>query len=750
MDIQYQDTLWHEDADSLRRGDRSLNIIFMNNAVRSYLSNPKKLGIAATKGQGKTFLIKAKRNKLHSSTDDKDDIAPVVCFPKDVSLVDTFNKSIEINQSLKGLLRDYKNWVTLWQFSIAATIVASAEYRGLYKRNDFAFFSEDVLFYLNRKKNGKGDIVYEENVANSRCRPSIIFSHLLESDNSTLKCVIKDTNRALYLLDRISNGIYFFIDKVDQAFGDYIYNIKSSKNQNVPSNASYWQYCQYSLADAAYNLFTLNSHIKVFYTIRQEAILDSHLFVGNTAGNIGSFIIQLSYSKDDLFNMFRMYVENENDKNLCNCALKFSDAEKAMFGFNTIKHAYVSETIEKTFDYLYRHSLRRPRDIMSLCKALYMRGLKTMDIPTFRSVVNNVSINVLQIYLAEVRPFIVLSNTDFDNLLDIMTTNIFDSHYMRLVCERFNTRNESAFRCSKDCVSCNSLHPFSSLHNIGLLGRLRTSLASPIPKQRFLPIGESKLKLDEHNLTPSELYFLHPSLCDMARNSRQNIGKEFITSEHTIVGEGIEVEREKIDKIKESLPKYKSMIDDDKVFVSSTIEDIKNYRDVVKETLLDLHLYPVMSEEPEFPYGDNNIHSHDHCIEELLKCKQLVFLIGTEYGGIYSGDKYKNYAESIITESKGKIKEPSVSLVEFFVARKHKINYKIFVSKTVMEEKKVRSKGKKIADTLCDQRVFDIINFVNHLQEGDNIEGNWFLTFENEEHLTRILRSQRFEINRNT
>jgi hypothetical protein len=739
--------IWRTDADGFKGGDRGLKIIFENNAVKNFLTDPKMLGVAATKGQGKTFLIKAKRNRLHNSTNPESDTTSVDCFPKDVSLVDTFSSTIDINKPLKGLLKHYYNWVTLWQFSIVATIVSSIQYRNLYKSNDFASFSQDVLTFFNRKINEKGDIVYEEYILNQKNRPSIIFSLLLKSDFSTLKCIIEETNRALYLLDRISNGVYFFIDKVDQAFSSLIYNSGTSRKQN--SNHFYWQYIQYALADASYKLFTLNNHIKVYYTIRQEAIINSHELAQDISRNIESYLVQISYSKNDLFEMFRLYVENESDEYLFDSTFKYSDAEKAMFGFNTIEHAYFPETVEKTFDYLYRHSLRRPYDIIKLCRELYLKGLKTMDIKTFRRTVNDISYNTLLQYLTEVDPFIVFSKKEIDNLLKTLNTNIFDSDYMKFACESFNMRNEIDSKCSKDCLSCNNMHPFSSLYNIGLLGYLRTSSDNPEPYQYFLPIGDSKLKLDKHDLTRSELYFLHPSLCDETENLRESIRKKFFRSEYTIVGEGIEVDRDKVDKIKESLQNYKNKIDDDKIFVSSTIKDIKNYRDVVKTTLLDLYLFPVMSEEPEFPYGGNDVDSHDHCIDELLKCKQLVFLIGTEYGGIYCGNKYKNYAEAIKKESKGKINEPSISLVEFFVARKNKINYKIFVSKTVMKEKEDRSKGIKTANAVCDQRVFDIVNFVNHLQEGDNREGNWFLTFENEEHLDRLLRNQHFASNRN-
>ena len=53
--------VWIEDADVLSADSESLKIVFRNAIVDQYLS-PKneRLGIAAIKGQGKTFLIKVK------------------------------------------------------------------------------------------------------------------------------------------------------------------------------------------------------------------------------------------------------------------------------------------------------------------------------------------------------------------------------------------------------------------------------------------------------------------------------------------------------------------------------------------------------------------------------------------------------------------------------------------------------------------------------------------------------------------
>lgn len=740
--------IWHEDADSFKHGDEALKIVFQNNIVRSYLSSTRILGIAAMKGQGKTFLIKTKRNNLHNSKDDNEDTTSVTCFPKDTSLVDTLNRDMVINHTIRGLLNDYRTWVSLWQFSIVAAIICSDECRKLYSSSDFIDFSDCVNYFFNRgiSKDKKGQVVNvpSENIKNTKGRPSVIFSRLLGLDGQTLQQVINQTDLAVRLVDRISNGIYFFIDKVDQAFSTDVYQIKKRGNHNRSVNASHWQYCQYALADAAYNLLSYNSHIKVFYTIRQEALIDSHLLAPNTARNIESSMIELSYSKDDLYQMFKLYVENETDDCLFDGSLKKSNAERALFGFEEIPHSFVDETIETPFDYLYRHSLRRPCDLMLLCKEIYLKDPKKLNVSIFRQVINENSAKILRRYLAEVEPFITLSYENIEQLLVTINTNIFDLNYMKLVCERYNTELGNISGCRKDCPSCNGTHPFSALCNIGLLGYLRESISDSIPQQRFLPIGESKLKLNEHDIKSSDLYFLHPCLCDISRNTRREIYKVFYTCDITIVGEGVELNIEKLNLIKDTLPDYVDKLSDDKVFVSSTIADLVRERDIVRETLINLHLYPIMSEGINFQYGYDDVDPHDHCIDEMLKCKQLIYIIGNKYGNEYTGSKYRKYAEKIKEESKGKIVKPSISLLEFYVARSNSINIKMFILKNVLEE--MKNNGTQIPDSQCDREVFNIVNFIKQLPKDSDKKGGWWLTFKDTEELKLLIRNQQYKI----
>ncbi len=99
-----------------------------------------------------------------------------------------------------------------------------------------------------------------------------------------------------------------------------------------PRNASYWQYCQFYLANAAYDIFTnINNHIKIFFSIRQEALIDSNQLAPNLRRNIDAFIVKLEYDKEDLRKMFNMYVKNEDDNNLNLSGLKKIKSNEGIF-----------------------------------------------------------------------------------------------------------------------------------------------------------------------------------------------------------------------------------------------------------------------------------------------------------------------------------------------------------------------------------------------------------------------------------
>jgi len=706
-----------EDADAIKIGDDTLRLLYKNNCIRDYLYNSKNLGLSGTKGQGKTFLIKSKRLLLQNGLVDKD--TPIVCFPKDALMVDTLDNALTPNKSLIKYVSSYDIWVRIWKFSIALTVISSDECEKFFSVKDFEKLSKVTKSLMQ--------------INNGNRKPSIIIHALLSRPIKDFITALNDTNALLVLLNNIHHGVYIFIDKVEQGFSDELQKASRNKRERSESIRN-WYYSQYALAQAAYDIFSnANAHIKVYYTIRQEALLEAENMAPNLARNIGSFIVELSYSKNDIREMFALYVENEADANLNSPKYKSHNPEFAFVGFNSIEHHYVMNGTqphtETVFEYIYRHSLRRPCDLMSLCRQVYVNDPLNMDKDLFRKVINNISGRVLKRYLAEVEPFTVLSYKNIEDLLKCINTNIFNLEYMEHVCERFNNEYGSSVTCKKDCINCKQKHPFSTLYNIGLLGYLHSRLVVPKYEQRFLPVGYSQPIGNKHAIKESDFYLLHPCLWDIARDLRQATNRDFSSANETVVGEGITIDEEKVLVIRNRVPSLICKLRDDKVFVSSTINDLGKERRAIKASLIKKGFYPIMSESDNFTGGSNHVDSHDHCIDELLKCSKMIFIIGAKIGGAYSGNRFVQYRDDIYEHSLRKIASPSISLMEFYVAKRHNLSYNVFIAQAILDALNNTDDDTEQAEMLeslgIDYDVRTLVNFVNHLKTNGKREGNW-------------------------
>lgn len=297
--------VWIEDADAIEITDKSLNVVYKNERVGRFINSTKMLGISGIKGQGKTFLLKVKRNMAADT---------VLCFPQN-SMVDQLDSSIQINSSISKYMEDYTKWVCLWKIAIAVTII---------KYSDFKFDLERI-----HREAPKG-IQELLDLNNKNFKPSIYVDCLLKMNRNVLNKSIFWTSTLLNMLQDIHSAVYIFIDKIDQAFSVDIHRIFGDSNMSRgPRNASYWQYCQYALANASYDLFNVNNHIKVYYSIRQEALIDTSKLAPNLKRNIEAYIVNLEYGKKDLKCMFDMYIKYEDNDNLNSSQYKNTNPTRA-------------------------------------------------------------------------------------------------------------------------------------------------------------------------------------------------------------------------------------------------------------------------------------------------------------------------------------------------------------------------------------------------------------------------------------
>ena len=125
----------------------------MNNAVRSFLSATDSKGVAACKGMGKTFLLKAKRLQLQEENNS------FFLLPKN-RLVDVPG-TIIIDKMHRKFLSAYDNWINLWLGCISIYLLSLEEFSYIIPSEQMEEFPECVQNLLKREQNGIFSVLHQ-------------------------------------------------------------------------------------------------------------------------------------------------------------------------------------------------------------------------------------------------------------------------------------------------------------------------------------------------------------------------------------------------------------------------------------------------------------------------------------------------------------------------------------------------------------------------------------------------------------
>lgn len=710
--------IWKVEGDVLDFGDNALNIIYRNNSVEQFLEAEHSTGLAAPKGMGKTFLVKAKRVQLQKLA------KGLLLLPRD-KMVDVPGP-IYLKNSHLTLLTDYNNWVSIWISCIAIYLLSLEEFRKEILVNEELKDLSDISKLLIASKNYSGI-----------CH---VLNKLLNLDSKAkLKSVVDDSGLLFHYINRINHPVYIFIDKIEEPFNRIIYNetLGSSKSSRGPSEPLIWKYSQIALAEAVYKIYSVRHHIKVFYTIRQEALSNIEN-ITQEYSKILSRIVILNYTHEDLYKLFALYIEHENNEYLLEPDLK-EYPEKAFIGIDTLPH--YSGGIEQVWDYICRHSLNRPRDIMEICLTLYNEIILTNkskpycidDISSeIRHHVNRVSTQICSGYIATLEPFWVDKYNEsiaekIYKATRFLSTNVFAREYMQTICMSANEND-----CTlADCPSCDCAHIFSALYDVGLLGVIYKNGVDKCCKTSIKNIGESNFASRKQLLKQGILYYTHSGLSNLIEKEREAVIKPYSPNKLFVARDNAYLSESKFNKIEEHYRAIEGNEYKDRVFLTSTARDAKLLREVAKSLLSDLGYEVMAFEQPGFPsVSPETADTHDHCIDAMLKCRHVIYLVTGRFGGEYKGKKYRWHIKQNDTINNF---SPSVSFMEYFVAKSHEKNVRVYMSEEIdtargewIENNKRKSYRSKVVE---DNRVFEIIGYFNALNNGTwvdkypNIEG---------------------------
>jgi class 3 adenylate cyclase len=467
------------------------NLLHPNPDIRSFLK-PENKGtsiVIAPKGFGKTLLLKAKRLSI------QDTIAHIL--PSGSALVDKPSGSPSIIPTTEyGELRDQEGyWRSIWlvSFTIAVLRVASGS-------------SMDGSRALK-------SILDNENLI-SVCD---IFDHVLSAPVASYHQLNNDYNDVLLpRFRRLHESVAVFIDNIDEYYEGVLREI-SAKTDRRPSGRikrSFWHLAQYGIAAAARELNHINTHIKIYVSIRKEVLQG---IIGDThfGQQLRSKSILVSYSHGDLLEIIAKNIANSDTENLAQPQSRNENPIAAFFGpLARVTHPTTGDE-EGVLDFWLRHTLGRPRDVAAIGKALSSLPPASRTERRVREVVRLEAKLIAKTYLGEMSPH--LEGFDHDLLLPLIDKNVLSADDLKVISSSY----AQAYQKAHGTVAAHTDHPFCALFKLGLLGYVGRDPEINDDVQIFRLPGEDPL--DNIRVLPvARTYLVHPSLDDLIaeRNPR--------------------------------------------------------------------------------------------------------------------------------------------------------------------------------------------------------------------------------------
>ena len=218
-------------------------------------------------------------------------------------------------------------------------------------------------------------------IGNAKSISTLLTNILM--DRGRLEDYLDQLRHMTQIVETINSSVCIFIDNIDQAFGQFLvdYHISDYDDFRIPPAVSVWTHAQTGLMAAIYELNRHNSHIKVYSSIRLEAFncLDNQMML-----NYRNYATFLSYTKDEVKQIFEKNIELMDPDEYV-----LPNADSPIEKFLGVKK--VSHTVAKTpkgtsknesiFDFLYRHTFGRPRELVYMGDRLYRN---VITIPGFQ------------------------------------------------------------------------------------------------------------------------------------------------------------------------------------------------------------------------------------------------------------------------------------------------------------------------------------------------------------------------------
>ena len=467
---------WTVDADDIRVAeDFDEALLHRTPEIDNFLSLDRddKFIVIGTKGFGKTLLLKAKRILHQRKT-------KAVCLPTSNLLDKPIGDKIFGKDALAFFAASSLPWSKIWLTAIAAA----------------------TLKHLGQTDGLKVNPRLTRLLADGQLRSVIDhFVRLLDFSPSDMLRVANDTDGHLVpRLRAVNTPVAIFIDGVDEYFNKHIEAVRDRASVAGELSPDIWHFAQLGLVEVAYQLRRINHHLKVFAAVRKEAY--ARLQTTVMSQQYRGSAVDIVYPVESLREIFVNNIRLEKLDAMVRPERLRADPIEAFLGRTRVTHVYTGVE-EDAFDYVCRHTLLRPRDLMTLGERLAaLRPDERRHEHRLKEVVNQAATEIAQEYLVEIAPYV--AGLDLAQVLRRLPGHIL-------------TRDEVESLFQEHTALTGAVEPqhvFCALYRVGLLGYPLHDRVRGEPVQRFLRPGEGTLEPDGV-LPRATHYLVHPVLSEV-------------------------------------------------------------------------------------------------------------------------------------------------------------------------------------------------------------------------------------------
>src|SRR5215831_13487950 len=335
---------WTVDADDIRVAeDFDDALLHRTPEIDAFLNLDRddKFIVIGTKGFGKTLLLKAKRILYQRE-------GGVACLPIGNLLDKPIGDKIFGKEALAFMSASALPWAKVWLTAIAVAIL-----KHLGKLGGLT---------VNPKL---GVLIDDEGLRG-------VIDHLVRlldfSPSDLQRCATDTDGHLVPRLRAVSSPVAIFIDGIDEYFNKHVERLTSHPSVTGELSPNVWHFAQLGLVEVAYQLRRINHHVKVFAAVRKEAYARLARTTVMSQQYRGS-AVDIAYSMQSLREIFINNVRLVKGDQMANADRLRADPLEAFLGRTTITDAYTREQ-EEVFDYICRHTLLRPRDLMTIGERL--------------------------------------------------------------------------------------------------------------------------------------------------------------------------------------------------------------------------------------------------------------------------------------------------------------------------------------------------------------------------------------------